>query len=71
MSRDLFGLAFNSKQISHAVNRVVRESNLTLDEISQCLAKNYDVTLSPSGISKAIWRGTGAAVQAATIPDQN
>jgi hypothetical protein len=48
----------DSKQISHAVHRVVRESNLTLEEISQRLAKDYGVTLSPSGISKAVWRGS-------------
>jgi len=48
----------DSKQISHAVHRAVRESNLTLEEISQRPAKNYGVTLSPSGISKAVWRGS-------------
>jgi len=46
------------KQISHAVHRAVRDSNLTLEEISQRLAKIYGVTLSPSGISKAVWRGS-------------
>jgi hypothetical protein len=45
----------DSKQISHAVHRAVRDSNLTLEEISQHLAKDYGVTLSPSGISKAVW----------------
>jgi len=48
----------DSKQISHAVHRAVRDSNLTLEEISQRLAKDYGVTLSPSGISKAVWRGS-------------
>ena len=40
----------DSKQISHAVHRAVRESGLTLDEISRRLAKDYGVTVSPSGI---------------------
>jgi hypothetical protein len=48
----------DSKQISHAVHRAVRDSNLTLEEISQRLVKDYGVTLSPSGISKAVWRGS-------------
>ncbi len=48
----------DSKQISHAVHRAVRDSGLTLDEISQRLANDYCVTLSPSGSSKAVWRGS-------------
>lgn len=48
----------DSKQISHAVHRAVRDSNLTLEQISQRLVKDYGVTLSPSGISKAVWRGS-------------
>ncbi len=40
------------------IHRAVRESGLTLEEISQQLAKDYGVTVSPSGISKAVWRGS-------------
>ena len=48
----------DSKQISHAVHRVVPDSNFTPEEISQRLFKDYGVTLSPSDISKAVWRGS-------------
>ena len=48
----------DSKQISHAVHRAVRDSGLTLDDISRRLAKDYGVKVSASGISKAVWRGS-------------
>ncbi len=45
-------------QLSHALHRAVRDSGLTLEEISQRLESDYGVQLSPSDISKAVWRGS-------------
>jgi hypothetical protein len=38
--------------------KAVRKSGLSLSEISTRLKKEYGVTLSPSGISHAVNRGT-------------
>jgi hypothetical protein len=48
----------DSKQISQALHRAIRESGLTLDEISQRLARDYGIEVSASGISKAVWLGS-------------
>ena len=45
-------------QLSHALHRAIRDSGLTLEEISQRLESDYGVQLSPSGISKAVWLGS-------------
>jgi len=57
------------QQLSHALHRAIRDSGLTLDEKSQRLAKTYGVTLSPSGISKAVWRGSVRLQRALQIFD--
>ena len=46
------------QELSFALLKAVRKSGLTLSEISALLKKEYGVTLTPSGISHAISRGT-------------
>jgi hypothetical protein len=48
----------DAEELKFALNKAVKQSGLTLEQISQRLEHEYGVKLSPSAISHAIWRGS-------------
>lgn len=45
-------------ELKFALNKAVKQSGLTLEQISKHLEQEYCEKLSPSAISHAIWRGS-------------
>jgi transposase len=48
----------DSKELAFTLHKAVRLSGLTLGEICERLKDEYDVELTPSGLSHVIHRGT-------------
>jgi hypothetical protein len=48
----------DAEELKFALNKAVKQSGLTLEQISKRLEHEYGVKLSPSAISHAIWRGS-------------
>ena len=46
------------EELKFALSKAVKQSGLTLEQISQRLEDEYGEKLSPSAISHAIWRGS-------------
>ena len=42
----------------HKLRRIIQDSSQTLQQICDCLEKDYDVKLSPSSLSRSMSRGT-------------